>query len=59
MLVSLASSYLEVSGLPGSGSVSFSRLGNFLAIISSNKTSGPFSFWEPHDVNVSLFDVVP
>lgn len=42
-------------------SVSFSRLGRFSVIISSNKFSAPFShfsFWCPHNENVSMIDTV-
>ena len=41
--------------------VSFSRLGNFSAIMSSNMFSAPFSlfsFWDPCNVNISALDVV-
>ena len=44
-------------------SVSFLRLGKFLAIMPSNMFSAPFlslsSFWDPYKVNVSILDVVP
>ena len=43
-------------------SLSFLRWGKFLAIMSSDMFSSPlslFSFWEPCNVNISAFDIVP
>ena len=44
-------------------SVSFPMLGKFSAITSSNIFSGPFPslffFWDPYNVNVDAFNVVP
>ena len=42
--------------------ISFPMLGNFSTIISSNIFSVPFSlfsFWDPYNVNVGAFNVVP
>ena len=43
--------------------VSFPRLGNFAAIISSNifqaLSLSPFSFWDPYNANVSALNAVP
>ena len=42
--------------------ISFSNLVKFSVTISSNTFSGPFSlfsFWDPYNVNVSAFNVVP
>ena len=44
-------------------SVSFPMLGKFSAVTSSNIFSGPFpslfSFWDPYNVNVDAFNIVP
>ena len=48
--------------LPGTLCVSWTWLTKFSAIISSNVFSGPFSlfsFWDPYNVNVGAFYVVP
>ena len=41
--------------------ISFPMLGKFSGIISSNIFSGPslFSFWDPYNVNIGAFIVVP
>ena len=42
--------------------ISFPLLGKFLTVISSHIFSGPFSlfsFWDPYNVNVVAFNVVP
>ena len=42
--------------------VSFPMIGKFSAIVSSNIFSGPlslFAFWDPYNVNVGVFNVVP
>ena len=42
--------------------ISFPMFGKFSAVISSNIFSGPFlslSFWDPYNVNVGAFNVVP
>lgn len=48
-----------LSVLPESRCVSFPRLGRFLAVISSNKLSAPFSSsWNPCNAIVSRLDVM-
>ena len=43
--------------------ISFTILGQLLAMIFSDVFSGPFSlslsFWDPYNVNVDAFNVVP
>jgi len=43
-------------------SASFSRLGKFSAIVSSDKFSAPFSlssFWDPYNLNIYLLNGIP
>ena len=39
--------------------ISIPMLGTFSAVLSSNVFSGPFSFSDPYDVNVGVFNAVP
>ena len=60
--VSLITMFLLGFILPGTLCVSSTWLTKFSAIISSNVFSGPFSlfsFWDPYNVNVGAFYVVP
>ena len=45
--------------LPRSASLALSSLGTFSRIMSSNKFSSLFSFWNTYSVNVSMLDIVP
>ena len=59
MCSSLGLSYLGLCASWTWLTISFPMLGKFSTIISSSIFSGLFSFWDPYNVNVSVFNVAP